>query len=217
MKSRIIPTIFAHNKKEFQQRFEKLLLVSKNLQIDFMDGKFVKAKSISLEQIPNLTKYKNNFEAHLMLYRPEKYIEKLKQKGFKKIIFHIEATKNPEKVIKIIKKEKLIPFIAINPVTALEKILPFLPRVRGVLFMGVYPGKENQSFIQKVYKKIFQLKKINKKIIIQVDGGVNFNVTKKLANLGVNYINSGSFISASENPRETLNKLNHTFDRHKRG
>ena len=48
-------------------------------------------KSVSLKEIPNLKKYKNNFEAHLMCYHPEKYIKKLKQKGFKKIIFRIHG------------------------------------------------------------------------------------------------------------------------------
>jgi len=73
--------------------------------------------------------------------------------------------------------------------------------------MGVHPGKEHQSFIPGVYKKISQLRKSNKKIPIQVDGGVNERVAKKLARLNVNNINSGSYISTSEKPREIYNKL----------
>jgi len=87
----IIPTIFSKNKKQFNERFNKLIKISKNIQIDFMDGKFVKAKSVQLSQIPNLKKYKNNFEAHLMVKNPESWITKLKQKGFKKIIFHYSS------------------------------------------------------------------------------------------------------------------------------
>jgi len=89
----IIPTIFATNKKQFLERFKTLRPLSKNLQIDLMDGKFVKAKSISLSQIPNLKKYKNNFEAHLMTEFPQKRIPKLKSLGFKKFIFHFTAVK----------------------------------------------------------------------------------------------------------------------------
>ena len=208
---KIIPTIFAHNKKEFSQRFKKILPIAKNIQIDFMDGKFVNSKSVSLEQIPNLKKYKNNFEAHLMVKNPEDYIKKLKQKDFKKIIFHIEATKNPKEVIQLIKNQKLSPYLAINPETNIERILPYISEIKGVLFMGVHPGKEHQHFIAKVYKKISQLRKSNKKITIQVDGGINEKTIKKLALLGVSRINSGSFVADSENPKETLNKLNSIF------
>lgn len=202
---KIIPTVFAHNKKEFQLRFAKLLPISKSIQIDFMDGKFVKSRSISLNQIPNLKKFKNNFEAHLMAKNPEKYLSKLKQKGFKKVIFHVE-TASPEKI-----SSSLELFVAINPETPIEKLIPFLPKVKGILVMGVHPGKEHQKFIPSVYKKISNLKRLNKKI--QVDGGVNEKVAKKLAKLKVDFVNIGSFISASENPKESLNKLTKVFSK----
>lgn len=207
---KIIPTIFAKNKKEFDERFQKLFPVSNNLQIDIMDGKFVKSKSIKIGQIPNLKKYKNNFEAHLMTQKPEKYTHKLKQKGFKKIIFHYESLinhKQAEKIIQKINNANLEAFIAINPETQIEHILPFTKKIEGILFMGVHPGKEHQSFIPQVYKKIQQLKKLNPKIKIQVDGGVNFSVARRLSTLGVNAINSGSFIAKARNPKEVFKKL----------
>lgn len=205
-----IPTIFAKNKKEFNDRFQKLLPISNNLHIDFMDGKFVRENSISIKEIPNLRKYKNNFEAHLMTENPEKSIKKLKRKGFKKIIFHYESLTNyeeAEKIIKKAKRQKLIPVIAINPETKVAHILPFINQIEGVLFMGVRPGREHQSFIPKVYKKIKQLKKLNKKVKIQVDGGINFQVAKKLSKLGVDAVNSGSLIAEAKNPKEVYNKL----------
>ena len=207
----IIPTIFATSKNKFEERFNKLIKVSKNIQIDFMDGRFVRTKSLSPAQIPNLKKYKRNFEAHLMLYHPERYLKLLKNKGFKKIIFHYESTKNPELMIDKIKKGKLKCYMAINPETKLEKIVRFLPKVDGVLFLGVRPGREHQSFIPSVYQKIKKLKSIHKKIKIQADGGVNERVIIKLARLKVDYVNSGSFISESKNPKEAFKKLSSLF------
>jgi len=179
-----------------------------------MDGNFVKAKSIQLSQIPNLKKYKINFEAHLMVKNPKPLIIKLKQKGFQKIIFHYSALKDTQKInylIKFIKDQKMQSWIAINPEVKVESILPFFFEVHGVLFMGVHPGEEHQKFIGDVYRKIKLLKKINTSIIIQVDGGVNDKTTKKLAKLGVNYINSGSYISNSENPKKVYIKLNNIY------
>src|SRR6267378_2103541 len=94
MKYKIIPTVFCKNKKDFKERFSKLIKISKEIQIDFMDGRFVKSKFIDFSAIPNLKRYNNNFEAHLMVQNPIKYILKLKKKGFKKIIFHFNTDDN---------------------------------------------------------------------------------------------------------------------------
>lgn len=203
----VIPTIFATNKKQFDERFKKLLPVSKNLQIDFMDGKFVPSKSVPPSHVPNLKQYKNNFSAHLMVKSPESWISKLKQKGFKKIIFHVETTKEPEKLISQIKKLKMRPMVAINPKTNLNK----LPKKVPILLLGVNPGKEHQDFIPSVYNKIKQFRKANKRITIQVDGGVSHKNIKKLAKIGVDAANSGSYISDSPNPKQAFNKLKSLF------
>lgn len=210
----IIPTILEKSKPEFTKRFQTLSKFSKKLHIDFMDGRFVKSKSIQLSQIPNLKRFKKNMEAHLMVSNPRIYIQKLKQKNFQKVIFHFSALKTTNEInslITLIKSKSLEPWIAINPEIRVEKIVPFLFEVRGVLLMAVHPGKENQKFIRSTYKKIKLLRKINSKIKIQVDGGVNEKTTKKLAKLRVNEINSGSFISDAENPRAQFQKLNALF------
>jgi ribulose-phosphate 3-epimerase len=205
---KLIPTIFARNKKEFSEKFAKLIRVATNLQIDFMDNKFVKGNSISIKEIPNLSSYKNNFEAHLMVKSPEKYLSELKEKGFKEVIFHVESTSNIEKTIEAIKSLQMIPYLALNPETPTEKTFPYLSKIKGVLFMGVHPGKEHQKFIPETLKKIQQLKSVNKSVKIQVDGGVNEKTALQLKKAGVDYINSGSFVSEAENPRQAFNKLN---------
>ncbi|MEK6855167.1 MAG: ribulose-phosphate 3-epimerase [Nanoarchaeota archaeon] len=208
--SHIIPTVFSRSKKEFNVRLKKLIPISKNIHIDIMDGKFVKSRSVKLSRIPNLKNLGNIFEAHLMVYAPEKYLKKLKEKGFNKIIFHVESIKDKESINRI-KKHGLKTFIALNPETGIERIYPFLSQVQGVLVMGVHPGKEHQQFIPSVYIKIRKLRDKNKKIVIQVDGGINEEILKKLAKLKVDLINSGSYISDSRNPKETFNSLNSLF------
>src|SRR5688572_25654630 len=138
--SHVIPTVFATSKKEFAERFDKLIKISKNIHIDFMDGKLVKSKSIELKDVPDLHKYKNSFEAHLMTANPEKWIQGLKKRGFKKIIFHYEAIYNEICciiVINLIKKAGMQAFMAINPETSIHRISHFLHSLSGVLIMGV--------------------------------------------------------------------------------
>lgn len=211
---KIIPTVFAHNKKEFDERFKKLIELKRDLQIDFMDGKFVGARGIGLKDVPNLKKYLVRFEAHLMVMNPEKWISGLKKKGFYKIIFHVESKKNDNeisKVIELIKKNNLECWISINPNTDIKRIADLLKKVDGVLFMGVYPGKEKQKFVNSVLGKIKKLRKINRKIKIQVDGGVNLITIGKLGKIGVNYVNSGSFVSGAEDSRKALKELERKF------
>jgi len=210
----IIPTILTKNKKQFEERFQKLTKFAKVIQIDFMDGKLVPEKSTPLSQIPNLKKTKVKFEAHLMIDHPLRQIKKLKQKGFKKILFHIESKDNPEKTIQEIKKHHLEPWITINPPTPLNKLTPHLKKVKGVMFMGIKPGKEHQTFMPIVYKKISQLKKLSPQTKTQVDGGANKQVIKKLAKLGIDYINSGSYISSSKNPKQTFKELNMLYKKY---
>jgi len=201
----IIPTIFAHNKKEFDERLRKLARVSGSLQIDFMDGKFVHGKSVQLRDIPKLPE-RYNFEAHLMCKNPEKYIKLLKEKGFKKIIFHYGTTDNV-KTIALIKESGMKAFLAVNPENKTRDFCYLLELVDGILVMGVHPGKEHQKFIVGTLNKIREIRKLTDKPI-QVDGGVNLKTISELKRAGATIFNSGSFVSEAENPREALKLLN---------
>ncbi len=205
--TKIIPTIFAHNEKEFRERFIKILPTSKNIQIDFMDGKFVKSKSLLPEKIPSLKKFNKNFEAHLMTKNPEKYLSTLKRKGFKKVIFHFQNSLDVESITKKIRSLKMSPWLAFNPEVSIKRIIPNLKKTNGILLMGVHPGKENQKLIPSTIKKIQALKKLDKSLKIQIDGGVNDKTVSSLAKAGADYLNSGSFISNAKNPKEAMRKL----------
>ncbi len=207
---KIIPTVFAHNKKEFNKRFAKLVKNSKDIQIDFMDENFVKAKSVKLDNIPNLKKYKNNFEAHLMTKNPEKWLSELRKKGFKKILFHFEAFDNENKVKKLVHEIKaigLIPGVVFNPDTSFRYIFNARKYAGLIMFMGHVPGVEHKNLEKNVLEKIKALRRIDKNIKIQVDGGVNDKTIKKLKKAGVDFVNVGSFVGNAQNPGEVLKDL----------
>ncbi len=206
----IIPTVFAKTKKEFEKRFSKLIGISRNFQIDFMDGKFVASQGISLKDIPNLKKFKGkNFEAHLMVSNPSDWISDLKNKGFKKIIFHYEACSDVNEIKQIIDKIGKGGVVAFNPSTSINEIISILKetKIKNILLMGVKPGKEGQKIDSNIYKRISNIKRFDKEIRIQVDGGVNDKTIKNLAEAGADYFNVGSFFSRTRNPKEVFKKL----------
>lgn len=206
----IIPTIFAKNKKQFDLKLKKLISASKELQIDIMDGKFVKAKSVNPKYIPTLFIYQKIFEAHLMVKEPQKYIDEFAKKGFGRIIFHYETIKDHKKITQIarnIRKHGMHAILAINPRTSVKKIKELLPYFHTIMLMGVTPGKEGQKLIPATYKKIRDIKKNRPNIKVQIDGGVNKTTAKKLKEAGADILNTGSLTAKSKDPEKTIQEL----------
>lgn len=211
----IIPTVFVKEGEDFDSRFRKVVGISNFVQIDFMDGKFVKAKSIDLDIVPMLRGAPSKFEAHLMVKDPEAWVEDLSKKGFERVIFHYESMKDNMEIKLLagtIKRYHMKPIIAINPETKVEKILPVLDVINHVLLMGVEPGKEHQEFILETKNKIRELRKLKPTIKIQVDGGVTLENAHDISDAGCDFLNSGSVISESESPRATYMKLQELVD-----
>lgn len=207
---KIIPTILATSKKQFDKRFEKLRDFAKEIQIDFMDGHFVDKKSIKLSVVPTLKNYDIKFEAHIMVRDPKKWVKRLKNRGFSKVIFHWSAIRDEDEVRKVINeihKLDMEAFIAINPEIREDEIYSLLDNLDGVLIMGVSPGKEKQKLLHKTYYKIANLRQENKKIPIQVDGGVNLYTAPQLVEEGATILNSGSFIARSKHSKEVYEDL----------
>jgi ribulose-phosphate 3-epimerase len=203
MKTQIIPTILAVSRKKFNEKLDVLLDISDKIQIDFMDGQFVDAKSVKLSDVPNLNNLDNTFEAHLMVENPGKWVKRLKNRGFDKIIFHWSAVADEVEVKKIINeihKLDMKAFVAINPEIREDEVIPVIDDVDGILIMGVRPGKEKQDLLYKTYYKLENLRAMNRKVVLQVDGGVNLVTAPDLVKSGANILNSGSFIIRSKDP-----------------
>jgi ribulose-phosphate 3-epimerase len=206
----IIPTVFAKDRKMFMNRFRKVLLASRKIQIDFADGKFVPTTLVDINCLPSFSRQRVVLEAHLMVKNPEKYIESLRRKGFKKVIFHIEAVEEEDvkRIIERIRALGMIPVVALNPKTRITKrILKIIDSTKFVLLMGVYPGKEKQKLKKSVYGRIKIIKAYSRKITVQIDGGVNIRTAKPLFKAGADILHSGSYISESTNPKGALNEL----------
>lgn len=193
----IIPAILTNSLKEFDYQLNKLSFVS-TLQIDFMDGLFVDTKSITPKDLPKLNGF---FEAHLMVKNPASYFEVLKQKGFKRIIFHYESTKDIKQTILKAKSLNLEPCIAFNP----DSDPKVIDGVNRYLFLTVNPGRQGQKFLKETLNKILNFKQQNLSLIIGVDGGVTDENIHLLMSL--DFICVGSFITKSDNMEEQYKKL----------
>ncbi len=206
--TRIIPTIFAKKQQEFQERFDRLMPIAQEFQIDFMDGKFHAVKGMLPSQIKTLPQ--KSFEAHMMVNNPERYVEQAKKLGFQRFLFHIESQDSEEKtrlLIDKIHKSGMKAGVVLNPKTSLNSVKPFLKTADLVMFMGHEPGYENVGVDSQVYKKIRNLREEFPRLPIEVDGGVDMKTAPKFAKAGATRLSVGSAISSADDPRDALKEL----------
>ena len=201
---KIIPTVLEKNFDEFKKKLKIAESLSKLIQIDVADGKFVRNKTIGINELKKI-KTKSKIEYHLMVENPEKYINAL-SKNADLITIHIEI-KNPEKYVDETIKKGLNAGIAINPNTNPKRLLPVIKKVKKVIVLTVSPGWQGKKFFPPALKKIRQIREMNKKIIIQADGGINEKTIKLAEKAGADEFIVGSAIVKAENPKKEYEKL----------
>ena len=180
--------------------------------IDVMDGNFVPNISFGFPIIEAIrSKTDKIFDCHLMIARPEEYVERFCNAGCDMVSFHIEATNHADRVIQIIKNSGKKAGIVLNPQTPIESVKYLLPKLDYVLIMTVNPGFGGQKFIPEMLEKIEELAKIREEkgytFLIQVDGGVNVETSKLCRDRGADLLVCGSFLFGAEDKEKILGEL----------
>ena len=183
------------------------------LHLDVMDGVFVPNISFGLPVIESLRKTCGLvFDVHLMITKPERYVERFANAGADIITFHYEACDDPAAAIAKIKALGKKASVSISPKTPAEAVLPFLSELDMVLVMTVEPGFGGQSLIPETLEKV----KIIRKTIdengyncnIQVDGGISEKNIDLVTSAGANVIVAGTAVFRSADPAKTISELN---------
>lgn len=207
-KPQIIPAILARSKKDASRRIQIAQKFAKKVQIDIIDGRF--APNTTVKPSAYAKKSKLKFEFQLMVKNPEDFVHdivKIPQSSL--LIFHIEAAKSKERVLALIEHcrfHNLSVGIALNPRTPASKIKPYIKLVDHVLVMTVNPGFMGQKFIDQS-KKIRQIRNWNRKIDIEVDGGIHHNTAKSCRKAGANLFVVGSALFKAKDPKKAFADL----------
>ena len=171
---------------------------AKRLHLDVMDGHFVPNLTFGPMIIQSIRQTTGcHLETHLMIEKPHESLEQYIEAGSDTIIFHLEASNNPEKDLMYIRDKNVCAGIAINPDTDENRLHPFLDILDYILVMSVFPGKGGQTFIPETLNKMKNIVSMreNRNIIIGVDGGVNMNTISTIfsTKIDVAIVGSGLF------------------------
>jgi len=204
-KIKISPSILSADFSELGNEIKRLEKGGADMiHVDVMDGHFVPNLTIGPPVIKALKKNsKIPFDVHLMISPVHKYIEDYSNAGADIITIHPEGTDNLKSSILKIKELNKKAGVSLNPETNIDVILNELDKIDLILIMSVNPGFGGQKFMPEVLTKIKELKKIRDErkldFDIEIDGGINFENSKKAIEAGANILVSGTTVFKSNN------------------
>ncbi len=202
----IAPSILAADFGNLQRDVEMINGTEADwFHIDIMDGMFVPNISFGPE-IVNVIKKSSKLplDVHLMIEKPERYIEQYRKAGANNISVHIEACPHLHRTIQQIKATGAKAGVAINPHTSVDLLQDIIGDLDLVILMSVNPGFGGQKFIYQTLKKIEKLKEMiiveNTSTLIEIDGGVGLQNAESILNAGADVLVAGNSVFGAENP-----------------
>ena len=209
----IAPSILAADFGNLQRDVEMINGTEADwFHIDIMDGMFVPNISFGPEIVSVIKKSsKLPLDVHLMIEKPERYIEQYRKSGADNISVHIEACPHLHRTIQQIKATGAKAGVAINPHTSVDLLQDIIGDLDLVILMSVNPGFGGQKFIENTYNKVSKLKKMitdaGADVIIEIDGGVGIHNASKLVEAGADALVAGSAVFNAENPTDYIAEL----------
>lgn len=202
MKRYLAPSLLSANFYNLKEDITKLKSCNiKYIHLDVMDGLFVPNISMG---IPVIKSIKDNvgsdfiFDTHLMIEKPERYVDNFYKAGADILTIHKEATDDVKGTLHSIKDKGMMAGLSINPETDVHVLDDELSVPDLILIMSVHPGFGGQKFIESTLDKVGYLdeerKKKGYKYIIEIDGGVDKTNIKRILKAGVDFVVAGSAV-----------------------
>ncbi len=179
------------------------------LHLDVMDGHFVPNFTFGMPIVETIRRLTDLLlDVHLMIDRPERYVEAFCQAGANVVTVHAEATREPVRVLERIREQGAEAGIALNPATPLETLEGCLEACDLALVMSVPAGFGGQSFDEVALEKLERLRdRVQDRVMLEVDGGVNESTIARCARAGAQYFVVGSAITRSPNYAQAVARL----------
>ena len=188
------------------------------LHLDVMDGHFVPNLTFGHPMVTCLRRKVPGamLDMHMMVARPEQWVQEMAAAGADQYTFHLEATDQPAALCRNIREAGMRVGVGVKPGTGVETVVQWVDQglVDMVLVMTVEPGFGGQKFMADMMPKVRTLRDKFPDLDIEVDGGVGPATIEQCAAAGANMIVSGTAVVKSEDPRKVMNSLRETVKKH---
>ena len=214
---KISPSVLACDFSRLGEEIKGIELAGADMiHLDVMDGIFVSNISFGFPII-ECTRGGSQavFDVHLMIDKPERYIERFIKAGADIVTFHVEACENPRAALEMIRSMGKRASISVKPATPVCAIYEYLELCDMVLVMTVEPGYGGQALIPECLDKVRELRaEIERRgleVDIQVDGGINAENAGAAIDAGANVLVAGSAVFKAKDRKaaigEAINNL----------
>ena len=213
MSHKIAPSILAADFGNLQRDCEMVNNSQADwFHLDVMDGHFVPNISYGMPVIKAIKKHATKpLDVHLMIEKPERYIEEFAKVGANIITVHYESTVHLHRTLTQIENAGCKAGVVLNLTTPVSVLEDILPKCYMVLLMSINPGFGGQKFEEITYTKVRKLRAMaNEQGLnthIEIDGGVSTANAKKLLDAGADVLVAGSFVFKSDNPSQMISDL----------
>ncbi|SFP06125.1 ribulose-phosphate 3-epimerase [Salibacterium halotolerans] len=182
------------------------------IHVDVMDGHFVPNITMGPFVVSSIRPHTSlPLDVHLMIEKPEHYVEDFARAGADILSVHAEACPHLHRTIEQIHEQNVRAGVVLNPATPLSAIQHVLKNVDLILLMTVNPGFGGQAFIEDVLPKITELKTMLKEAgrdaEIEVDGGVDEHTATLCREAGADVLVAGSAVFKKQNRKTAVEAI----------
>ena len=213
MSVRIAPSILS---ADFAALGEAIAAVERGgadlIHVDVMDGHFVPNLTMGPPVVWSVKKVaKVPLDVHLMIEKPERYLEAFVRAGAGMISVHVEVSPHLHRTIQAIKELGVKAGVALNPSTPVGALEEIAGDVDHVLVMSVDPGFGGQTFIPRSESKIQAVRALldrqGSDAPIEVDGGVDRTNAARIIEAGATILVAGHSIFGTGDPERATREL----------
>lgn len=182
------------------------------IHCDVMDGVFVPNISFGFPVIQAVTrKAEKPLDVHLMIVNPQNYISQVRDCGAAIMNVHQETCVHLHRTVEAIKAAGMKAAVTLNPATPVETLVDIIGDLDMVLLMSVNPGFGGQRYIARTADKVRRLRRLiednGSSALIQIDGGINLDTVRLVAEAGADSVVAGSAVFKSADPIAYISEL----------